>query len=545
MMQCLIFLFIAGISQLNGLPYAEKTADYYADDYNYSSDDYPNGDGDDNLQNHLGDDEKPIHVNPKMISKDSDELINEGDIIKLPCVVDTLDGFVLMWWKGDKQIAMGNMLMAKNKRMKLEKQKDGKHGNTLIISNAESADGGNYICKISANERIEVKHKVQIRVAPVVKTDPPNGELIVMEGETASLGCHISRGSPKPEIVWRRKAGRKFVDGKTEMAGSKITFFKATRHHSGIYNCSADNGFSRPLPPTASKTITLDVHHKPTIEMQQTFIHTKETDETEIVCVVHASPRAKVEWFKNGQKMGDDDNKWGITSKIGNHHSLTLPPKLLDESKFGVYTCKATNKYGTDEKMVEVSGKAEPPTFKSKHEGTEEDTYFLEWVAKSQTTPITSFKLEYRIDDGDRSYLESNRMQKSYYGYTTEPDISNSIEDTNEARDKRDGKVWKTKMINKPIEDGDDTYRGQIQLTGLSKMTNYVVRVSSENGYGYSNPSPQTYFYFGTKGAAPLIGGASSLRRDGGYMSAVLIICTISISLYSRLFQSAFNSRSL
>ena len=49
---------------------------------------------------------------------------------------------------------------------------------------------------------------------------------------------------------------------------------------------------------------------KPTIEMQQTFIHTKETDETEIVCVVHASPRAKVEWFKNGQKMGDDDNKW-------------------------------------------------------------------------------------------------------------------------------------------------------------------------------------------------------------------------------------------
>ena len=46
------------------------------------------------------------------------------------------------------------------------------------------------------------------------------------------------------------------------------------------------------------------------------------------------------------------------------------------------------------------------------------DSYFLEWTAKSQTTPITSFKLEYRIDDGDRSFLE-NRMQKSYYGYTT------------------------------------------------------------------------------------------------------------------------------
>lgn len=544
MMQCLIFLLIAGVSQLNGLPYAEKTADYYADDYNYSSDDYPNGDADDNVENHLGEHETPIHVNPKMMSKDSDELINEGDIIKLPCVVDTLDGFVLMWWKGNKQIAMGDMLMAKNKRYKLEKQKNGKHGNTLIISNAEQKDGGDYVCKVSANDRIEVKHKIQIRVAPVVKTDPPSGQLIVMEGETASLGCHISRGSPKPEIIWRRRDDRKFVDGKKEMAGSKIMFFKATRHHSGIYNCSADNGFSRPLPPTASKTIILDVHHKPSIELQQTFIHTKETDETEIVCVVHASPRATVEWLKDGQKMGDGENKWGITSNIKNKHSLMLPADLLERSKFGVYTCRATNKYGTDEKMVEVSGKAEPPNFKSEQEGDNETIYFLEWTAKSQTTPITSFKLEYRIDDGDRSHLQ-NRMQKSYYGYTTEPDISNSIEDSSDGRDKRDGKVWKTITIDDPIDDGSHVYRGRIQLTELSAMTNYVVRVSSENGYGLSNPSPQSYFYFGTKGAAPLTAGVSPLRNGEGYMSSILIICTISISLYSHLFQSAFSLRSL
>ena len=49
---------------------------------------------------------------------------------------------------------------------------------------------------------------------------------------------------------------------------------------------------------------------KPSIDLQQTFIHTKETDETEIVCVVHASPRATVEWLKDGQKMGDGENKW-------------------------------------------------------------------------------------------------------------------------------------------------------------------------------------------------------------------------------------------
>ena len=54
---------------------------------------------------------------------------------------------------------------------------------------------------------------------------------------------------------------RHFADGEKEMTGSRITFAKATRHHSGIYNCSADNGYS-PMPPGAHKLITLDVHRK-------------------------------------------------------------------------------------------------------------------------------------------------------------------------------------------------------------------------------------------------------------------------------------------
>ena len=52
--------------------------------------------------------------------------------------------------------------------------------------------------------------------------------------------------------------------GKDEISGLRITFPKVTRHHSGVYTCSADNGF-RPLPPTAHKTISLDVQRTLTI----------------------------------------------------------------------------------------------------------------------------------------------------------------------------------------------------------------------------------------------------------------------------------------
>ena len=78
------------LSVFLALPYAEKHADYYADDYNYSSDDYGNGDGDENFSNHLGENEKVIRVTPIMKSKNSDKFTNEGDLIKLPCVVDNL-----------------------------------------------------------------------------------------------------------------------------------------------------------------------------------------------------------------------------------------------------------------------------------------------------------------------------------------------------------------------------------------------------------------------------------------------------------------------
>ena len=62
-------------------------------------------------------------------------------------------------------------------------------------------------------------------------------------------------------------------------------------------------------------------------------------------------------------------------------------------------------------------GKAGAPHFKSHEEGTEEHTYSLEWVTESKT-PIIAFKLKYREDDGDRSFLKA-RMPKSYYSYTT------------------------------------------------------------------------------------------------------------------------------
>ena len=95
----------------------------------------------------------------------------------------------------------------------------------------------------------------------------------------------------------------------------------------------------------------LNFSDAPEVETQQTFIHTTKTEETEVICTVHASPKAEVVWFKDGEVF---EGKQGIFAHRGNRHSIILTG--INEPIYGVYKCKATNKFGSDEATTEVSG---------------------------------------------------------------------------------------------------------------------------------------------------------------------------------------------
>ncbi len=100
-------------------------------------------------------------------------------------------------------------------------------------------------------------------------------------------------------------------------------------------------------------TILFLLADKPEIEQEETFIHTGEGDQTEVICIVHASPRAEVTWYKDGMPLDGNSGSYLINHR-GNRHTLTIPG--VDSSKFGKYSCKAQNQYGEDQKTTEVSG---------------------------------------------------------------------------------------------------------------------------------------------------------------------------------------------
>jgi hypothetical protein len=289
----------------------------------------------------------------------------------------------------------------------------------------------------------------------------------------------------------------------------------------------------------------LDVQHKPTVEQEQTFIHTGVGDQTEVVCIVHASPRATVTWLKDGQVV---DTAANVINQRGNKHSLTLVD--IDANMFGTYTCKATNRLGSAEKTTEISvrnctqlhhanseltfedidmriilsgpgspsepsyetlpettsepyedgsdvdqdvtvdqveqesdlSKAREVVIKTEAKGSFNDRYKMDWTAMSKT-PITTFKIEYKAQ-GDRQFKELEVGASSL---------------------------------------ADDYWTGSHFFRNLRSATAYTVRIKSRNTFGYNDYGEE--FSFATKGADPVYSAVSS--APSWMMSSVLVMSSI------------------
>ena len=102
--------------------------------------------------------EKEVMSTPQFVTSSQSILVNEGDTVRLPCLVDRLEGFVMLWKKNSDIITVASQII--DKRVRLDEEKNGNH---LIIDLATPEDEGDYTCQISAYKPTEITHKVTIR----------------------------------------------------------------------------------------------------------------------------------------------------------------------------------------------------------------------------------------------------------------------------------------------------------------------------------------------------------------------------------------------
>eukprot|EP00092_Neocalanus_flemingeri_P080969 GFUD01101059.1.p1 GENE.GFUD01101059.1~~GFUD01101059.1.p1 ORF type:complete len:393 (-),score=98.55 GFUD01101059.1:102-1217(-) len=213
-------------------------------------------------------------------------VVNEGNNIPLPCYVDDLGGLQIIWERANKTLAVGDTVYEEDgNRVHVQNTEN---GGTIFIREAEEKDAGEYVCKVAA---VELKHTVQIIVRPEVEPDPKSGVVTVKEGEPATLSCKVTRGNPEMAINWELESGYPIF-----WFGLSNTIPEARRWISGVYRCTADNGW--PEPATAE--IRLDVQHAPII---QATTLTQDWVKLVLKCIITASPLDTEEWYKDGQLM--------------------------------------------------------------------------------------------------------------------------------------------------------------------------------------------------------------------------------------------------
>lgn len=114
--------------------------------------------------------------------------------------------------------------------------------------------------------------------------------------------------------------------------------------------------------------------------------------EMHLICIVHAEPKAKINWFKNNKMI---EYSLGNVKLEHKHNDLTLKIMKVEESDFGNYSCKASNDQGSGEKHIVLSGVPVTPKFAG-HEFVGEDRdVSTTWIISS-LTPIQTVQLQYR-----------------------------------------------------------------------------------------------------------------------------------------------------
>ena len=103
-----------------------------------------------------------LKISTKNVKRSPDQIVSFTNSIHF-----FLDGFVLLWKKGDQFLTIGDVQIVKNDpRIQLirETNENGDTiGNSLVISSAEGSDAGDYVCQVSTFKPVEIKHSVKIR----------------------------------------------------------------------------------------------------------------------------------------------------------------------------------------------------------------------------------------------------------------------------------------------------------------------------------------------------------------------------------------------
>ncbi|XP_022258094.1 Down syndrome cell adhesion molecule homolog [Limulus polyphemus] len=348
---------------------------------------------------------------------------------------------------------------------------------SLVVDSVHRRHSGNYTC-IASNMAASVNTTANmvVRASPRWRLKPIGTSTVL--GQMVRLECQAS-GQPNPVIRWKYSKEENSPDYENVISGphkhvlenGSLSITGVLSSDSGYYLCEADNGVGSPL----TETVQLQVHVPPRIEGGGELIEVKKSREVSLSCSSYGDDPLALTWTKNGEAVYEyPESRYKILDlqDFGSIKLSTLRITSVERKDSTVFTCIASNPYGTDSKTFDVIVKEIPdPPSGIKVNRVTSTTVALKWSEPyAGNSAITSYTIAYRT--AKEEWSDSKRE-------LTAPASQNSA-----------------------------------TISGLEPRTTYYFTVTAENSIGISNPGKEVKFTTGIEAPRSIPSDVTAVTVD-------------------------------
>ncbi|XP_071453390.1 contactin [Hetaerina americana] len=220
------------------------------------------------------------------------------------------------------------------------------YNRVLILPKVQVEDQGEYVCRVF-NDKAAIENSVLLSIQAEPNFTIPLTDKHMDSKSSLTWTCEAF-GIPDVTYTWYRNG--EILDME------KISGFDKARYHiqdnvlkineldperdQGMYQCSAKNQLRNRYSSAQLRVLSL----KPSFKKKPLELETyaAEGGNVTIKCNPEAAPRPKFVWKKDGNVLGA-----GGRRRILENGNLIISPVSRDDE--GVYTCTASNMYGSDE----------------------------------------------------------------------------------------------------------------------------------------------------------------------------------------------------
>ncbi|KAM9766446.1 neural cell adhesion molecule 2 isoform 3-T3 [Menidia menidia] len=276
----------------------------------------------------------------------------------------------------------------------------------LIIYNAIIEDAGIYRCQATDVSGHTVEASVVLEIYQRLTFRDVQSPQEFRHGETAEVVCDVI-SSPVPVVVWYYQDKEITEDHHSRfqvLANNNLQIHQVTKADEGVYRCEASVEARGEIDFV---DIAMVVNVPPVLSVfQQSFNATADYQESvTFTCITSGSPDPVVTWHRKAQQLEPSD-KYILNRLEGGRSMLTI--RNIRQADGGTYSCKATNKAGSQERELFLKVFVQPHITQLRNvTAVEGSAAMISCVAEGEPLPDISWR---RASDG-QSFMDGDKSR--------------------------------------------------------------------------------------------------------------------------------------